>query len=195
MTESRATTTPLQLHYDGPDVEAGVIAVDFLVDALVGFSSAYAKLTREQLDTKHRIRVVGIEKGSTNILLDVWNYAMQSPAHAGVVLTGASIAGGVVYKGVELLAKLMGIKKHMHGARITNNNVTIKNSTVLLVNQTGATLPAWHRRSPPTPRTGARQSKNQPACNSRSPQVPSTLCIRSENSRDRPRTGKARPAF
>ncbi len=51
--------TPIELLYDGKEVEEGKVPVEDMVDALVGFSSAYGKIARRQFspDYGHRIRV------------------------------------------------------------------------------------------------------------------------------------------
>jgi hypothetical protein len=59
-----ADNTPVQLMYSGSDVEDGTVPVDYMVDALVGFSSAYGKIARRRQsnDMAHRLRVVGLQK-------------------------------------------------------------------------------------------------------------------------------------
>lgn len=43
----------------------------------------------------HRLRVVGLQKGSAKILVDVAEWVTKSPIAAGVLLTGtATVVGG-----------------------------------------------------------------------------------------------------
>src|SRR5258705_7883679 len=115
--------TKVELSYSGTEVEDGTVPVEDMVDALVGFSNAYDKIAKDEEppDTGHRIRVVGVERGSARILVDVVEWITRNPAAAGVLATvGLGVTGGA-YKILKDLAGVIMGKKALHGQHITNN--------------------------------------------------------------------------
>jgi len=124
----------VELFYSGTEVEDGTVPVEDMVDALVGFSNAYDKIAKaeEPPDTGHRIRVVGVERGSARILVDVVEWITRNPAAAGVLATvGLSVTGGA-YKILKDLAGVIMGKKALHGQPITNNGFIFNNSHITL---------------------------------------------------------------
>jgi hypothetical protein len=112
-------TTPIELVYDGEDVQGGILPVEYMIDALVGFSSAYAKVARRSFgeEIQHNIRVVGLKDGSARILIDVFEYVTKNPGSATVFLTGATVVGGAAYRVVTDIGKYIAAKKHTKGKR------------------------------------------------------------------------------
>ena len=136
-----AENTPVQLMYSGSDVEDGTVPVDYMVDALVGFSSAYGKIARcrQSNDIAHRLRVVGLQRGSAKILVDVVEWATKNPATSGVLVTAATAIGGGAYIVLKDIAAVIRGKKHLAGAPI-ENHYTFNGPTVVLQNQSGEQL-------------------------------------------------------
>lgn len=125
--------TQVELLYGGSEVEDGTVPVEDMVDALVGFSGAYNKIARRQQgeDIQHRIRVVGLQKGSAKIVVDVVEWVAKNPAAAGVLVTGASVVGAGAYKVLADLAAVIRGKKALQGQPVTNNYTVIDNRVVL----------------------------------------------------------------
>ena len=73
-------STSIEL-YRGTEVEDGTMPVDDMVDALVGFSGVYAKIAHSQFSPEygHRIRVVGLQRGSAQIVGDVVEWSGRIP--------------------------------------------------------------------------------------------------------------------
>ena len=136
-----AENTSVQLLYSGTDVDDGTVPVDYMVDALVGFSSAYGKIARQRQsnDIAHRLRVVGLQKGSAKILVDVVEWVTKNPLASGVLLTGATTALGGAYIVLKDIAGVIRGKKHLAGAPI-ENHYTFNVPSVLLQNQSGVPL-------------------------------------------------------
>jgi hypothetical protein len=137
-----SSTTPVELYYDGNDVRAGVIPLDYMVDALVGFSGAYAKVARKYVssDISHRLRVTGLEKGSSRIIVEAFEWITQNPGAAGVLLTGTGMLVGGGYKVVTWIADVMRAKKHLGGSS-ADTHITIKgDNNIIIQNQTGQPL-------------------------------------------------------
>lgn len=134
MCAEMAEITPVELFYDGTELEDGTVPVEDMVDALVGFSGAYAKVARryQTPESGHRLRVVGLKKGSAKILVEVIEWTAKNPAAAGVLATvGMGIAGGA-YKVIKDIAGVIRGKKALHGESITNNSYTFINSNIIL---------------------------------------------------------------
>jgi hypothetical protein len=129
-----ADATSVELLYSGTDVDDGTVPVEDMVDALVGFSGAYSKLARdrESPDEGHRIRVVGLQKGSARIFVDVIEWVTKNPAAAGVLVTGGSLAATGAYRIVKDIAAVIKGKKALEGQPITNNSYTFNDNRVIL---------------------------------------------------------------
>jgi hypothetical protein len=123
----------VELQYGGPEVEDGTMPVEDMVDALVGFSGAYDKIARHQQspDTGHRIRVLGLRKGSAKIVVDIVEWVAKNPAAAGVLVTGGSLIATGAYKVLTDLAGVIRGKKALRGQRITNNYTFNDNRVIL----------------------------------------------------------------
>jgi hypothetical protein len=107
--------TPVQLLYSGSDVDDGTVPVDYRVDALVGFSSAYGKAARRRQsnDMAHRLRVVGLQRGSAKILVDVVEWVTKNPAASEVLVTAATALAGGAYIVLKDIAAVIRGKKHL----------------------------------------------------------------------------------
>lgn len=67
------SSAQITLKYEGPDVDDGSMSISDFVPVVQGFASAYGKLANAKgIRSQHNLRVVGISKGSANILLKVW---------------------------------------------------------------------------------------------------------------------------
>lgn len=123
-------TLPLVLRYHGPDVDDGTMSIEDIVPVLQGFSAAYSKVAAEGgASVQHRIRIVGVEKSSANILLQVW----QTLGEVSGQLTSIQILASSAAAIVGTIFGVIKIKRHLRGEpyreQITSTNtVTITNS-------------------------------------------------------------------
>jgi len=138
-----ADITPVELVYDGEEVKDGSVPVDYMIDALVGFSSAYAKIARRTpgAEQEHRIRVVGLKSNSTHILVDIVEFTKAHPLAAGVLLKGGFDFAKGAYRVIKDITGVFKAKKHLEGKPFKDGNVVIKDSVIILLNETGAQLP------------------------------------------------------
>jgi hypothetical protein len=118
------------LRYEGPDVNDGSMSVEDIVPVLQGFASAYGKVaSSRRLDTQHRLRFTGIQRGSADILLEVWQALGEiSPQlqALGVVGTAAGFVVGIIV-GVVKLRKH--VKRKPFTERISaTNSIIVSNS-------------------------------------------------------------------
>jgi hypothetical protein len=136
-----AETTPVELIYDGEEVRDGSVPVEYMIDALVGFSSAYGKLSRraEGSDHTHFLRVVGMRADSTHILIDIIEWVKANPAAGGVLVTGGGLVMGGAYKVLTDIAAVFTGKKHLKGAS-PEERVVFKNNNIYIINQTNQEL-------------------------------------------------------
>jgi len=133
---------PVELYYHGNDVENGSVPVEYMVDALVGFSGAYAKVARRfrSNDVMHRLRVTGLKEGSARILVEAYEWARQNPELAALALTAATgvITGG--WAVVKWIGETISAKTHMAGTSI-KNNIIANGPVILIQNATGQQMP------------------------------------------------------
>lgn len=127
-------TTSIELLYRGTEVDDGTMPVDDMVDALVGFSGAYAKIARSQFSPEygHRIRVVGLQRGSAKIIVDVVEWVRQNPSAATALISGASVVGAGVWKGLEFLSGMFKAKKALEGKPLTDNSYVFVNGNLVI---------------------------------------------------------------
>ena len=124
----------VELLYRGSDVDDGTMPVEYMLNALAGFSGAFIKLARleEAFEPQNRIRVVGLQRGSAKILIDVVDWIVKNPAAAGVIATTAS---GAVAGAYIVLKDFVGVilgKKALHGQPITFENCNFVDNSVVL---------------------------------------------------------------
>lgn len=127
-------STRITLNYDGPDVDNGSMPIDDILLALQGFSSAYAKIVKHKgLQEQHQLRLVGLEKGSCNLVIDAIEFARQGIEITEQLLPSIGVGGGVVITVVKLLLNLIKLTKHTEGKDYSvkvngdNNEVTVNN--------------------------------------------------------------------
>jgi hypothetical protein len=137
-----AERTPVELVYDGEQVKDGSVPVEYMIDALVGFTSAYSKIARrtEGADLTHHIRVVGLRPNSTHILVDIVEWVKGNPAAATVLLSGGTGLVVGAYKVIKDIAAVFTGKKHLAGAPV-HNHFHIRDSNIYLVNELKQELP------------------------------------------------------
>jgi hypothetical protein len=130
-------TTPVELIYDGEAVKDGSVPAEYLVDALVGFSSAYSKIARrtEGAGVTHRIRVVGLRPNSTHILVDIIEWVKVNPAAAGVLVSAVSLGASGAYKIIKDMGRVFTAKKHLKGEPVENRYI-FKNNNIYIFNET-----------------------------------------------------------
>jgi hypothetical protein len=140
-----ADTTPVELLYSGTEVDDGTVPVDDMVDALVGFSGAYEKLAKHEgpPESRHRIRVVGLQKGSAKILIDVVEWVIKNPAAATVFVTLGGVVTAGAYKVITDIAGVINAKKAIQGQPQTINNYTFNDNRVILGDNVSVTPHQW----------------------------------------------------
>lgn len=141
--------THITLRYIGRDVENGSIAVDDLLAALNGFSSAFYKLSeRESLDYKQRIKVTGISKSSANVHLEIFQWAHSHPVISSAVGlaatqltdTGKALAKKLTEIVIERIVNVAKAKKHVQRGEY-KTEVKGDGNTVVIINGVNAQLP------------------------------------------------------
>ncbi len=137
-----ADATPLELVYEGEEVDDGTIPVDYLIQSLIGFSGAYDKIAgRTQPDTAYRIRVLGLRRDSTHILMDVIEWVLVNPAAAEVIETGIIAVAAGAYKITKDIGKYISAKKKLKGASPTKEQIIVEGENIFLLLSSGEKLP------------------------------------------------------
>jgi hypothetical protein len=128
-------TVPFVLRYEGPDVDDGSMSIEDIVPVLQGFASAYGKIASEQgVGVQHRIRITGVEKGSANILLEVW----EALGNMSDPLTSASILVGAASVVVTSIIGVIKVKKHLKNRPYTTR--VTGHDTVSVINSSNVSL-------------------------------------------------------
>jgi hypothetical protein len=131
----RPEVTQLELVYGGNEVDDGTIPIEYMIDALMGFSVAYEKIAARTIrNADHQIRVVGIEQqDSTHIVLNIMEWAHANPAAAGAAFTALGIATAkAAYTVIKDIAKLISGKKHLAGGE---PKIIFEGTNILLINR------------------------------------------------------------
>lgn len=115
----------IELKYAGSDVDDGSMSVEDMIPALQGFSSAYGKIVNsDEVQVKHTLRVVGVKKGSFDILLEVVARVAE-----GLQSNPDLVAGTLGYLAIDKIIGVIKISKHVknqpYDTRINTNNGTI----------------------------------------------------------------------
>lgn len=121
----------ITLKYSGHDVDDGTMSLEDMIPALQGFASAYGKIANfENLDVQHKLRVVGVSKGSFDILLEVWEKLGNNNGQLEALkVMGSGIAGIIT-----IILGVIKIKKHIKKRPFTtkpvpeNKSIEINNS-------------------------------------------------------------------
>jgi hypothetical protein len=136
MPEDRDLTevTTIELVYDGTEMADGTVPVEDMIDALQGFSGAYEKVAKREgnPDERHRLRVSGLERGSSKIIVDIIEWIIHNPAPAGALIAGAGLLGKGAYKIVSDIAGVMKGKKSLQGQPINFNQCTFNDNKVVI---------------------------------------------------------------
>jgi len=97
----------IQLKYTGRDVDDGSMSIEDMIPALQGFSSAYGKISNlDELQVKHKLRVVGVKKGSFDILLEVVGDIVDA-VNKNKEITGLAISSTLI--GSVIIKKIIGV--------------------------------------------------------------------------------------
>jgi len=122
---------PLEIKYSGPEVDDGSMSISDMVPALQGLANAYGKVAAvENLKVEHNIRVIGVNKGSFEILLEV----CTSPESISAVSMGLSFSSGIAAKLViERIISVIQISKHINNQQFESkikgpDSIEVKNS-------------------------------------------------------------------
>jgi hypothetical protein len=126
--------TPVELVYEGEEVKDGSVPLEYMIDALVGFSGAYSKIARRTpgVDHEPQLRVVGLKPNSTHIFVDIIEFVKANPAASGVLVSGGSVLLGGAYKVIKDIAVVFTAKKELKGEPLKDSNIVIKGSQVYI---------------------------------------------------------------
>lgn len=128
------SATRVELIYSGPEVDDGTVAIEDLVVCLAGFDDAFVRVARfEGLpEPERRMRLVGLERGSARILIDVFDWVTVHPEAAKAVTEAAGMVGTAAYVVIKGILKIIEAKKGSRGQTTTNNiSTTIKDSVIV----------------------------------------------------------------
>ncbi len=121
----------IQLKYTGSDVDDGTMSVEDMIPALQGFASAYGKIVNTQeLQVTHKLRIVGIKKGSFDILLQVLTDAVNAAKDNAAPLIGTGALGYFVIKKIVGVIQLT---KHIKNQPFTTN-INGNSGSVVVIN-------------------------------------------------------------
>lgn len=110
--------------------------VEHVVSALQGFSSAYAKFAPDTEAYNHEIRIKAVKKGSTDLLLDVIKFFVETPvAMESVRIVFANTPVAAIIKYMQLVRHIEGKPYETKPAPIQNNQ-----SQVAVTNSNNATV-------------------------------------------------------
>lgn len=130
----------LNLTYAGPDVDEGSMSVEDIAPALQGFASAYGKIVaRKGLETKHNIRITGVERGSFTAVVEVWEWVGNNANQMIAVGTIVAGAAGVV----QTIVSVIQLKKHAKNKPYTEKiveNISGNVSLIAVTNSENVTI-------------------------------------------------------
>lgn len=128
-------TIDISLKYSGPDVSDGTMLIDDMAPVLQGFSSAYGKIvTYKNLPYQHKIRIVGVSKGSFDIALQVWDALGSNTDQLQALEVAAGGVVGVVTIIFQIINLIKHVKKEPYKSKPGNSN------TVIVVNNQQAEM-------------------------------------------------------
>ena len=120
----------IHLKYEGPDVENGTMALQDIIPVLQGFSGAYATIAAtEDPDSTHRIKISAVQRGSADIVLEVWKWLGDNASSLASVGTLAAV-GGVAFNITKKILDVARIKCHV-GDRPSTEHISSENSIVI----------------------------------------------------------------
>ena len=128
-----AEQVKVHLKYDGPDVDNGTMALQDIIPVLQGFSGAYAKLAAtEDPDSTHRIKISAVQRGSADIVLEVWKWLDDNAAPIGAV-AGLAGLGGIAFAIFKKIFGVARIKTHVGDGPseeriLADNSIALSNS-------------------------------------------------------------------
>lgn len=118
------------LKYSGKEVNDGTMSIEDFLPVIQGFASAYGKVsTNKNLEYEHNLRIVGLEKGSLNILLQAWQLLGDN---ASQIQSLPLISSGVKYT-VHTIMKIMGLTKHVK-KQPYDTKINPVNQTIIVTN-------------------------------------------------------------
>lgn len=100
----------IKLKYSGKEVDDGSMSLDDFLPVMQGFSSAYSKIAYSQnITLEHTLRIVAIEKGSVDFILQAW----QKLGEVSGQIQAVPILANGVKNTVSTILKLIGVTKHI----------------------------------------------------------------------------------
>jgi len=118
------------LKYTGKDVDDGAMSIEDIVPVLQGFAGAYGKIvTSKGLISEHKLRIVGVEKGSFHILLEAWEWIGENTAQLQAIGT----VGAGAFTIVNLILQVIQLKKHTAKQPYSEEIKNVGRSTIISV--------------------------------------------------------------
>ncbi len=109
----------ITIKYTGKDVDDGTMSIEDFVPVLQGFASAYGKVVSVKgLTSEHKLRIIGVEKGSLDIVLEVWEWIGEN---APQLQTISTLVGSGAIGVVSIILGVLRIKKHIGNKPYTEN--------------------------------------------------------------------------
>ncbi|MFC1538895.1 hypothetical protein ACFL6H_05685 [Candidatus Latescibacterota bacterium] len=125
----------ITIKYTGDDVDNGTMAIDDMIVALQGFSGSYGKIVKHSnFESKHALRVMGIQKGSCELLISAQESLNQNDTPAL-----GKFEGNGVYEILELLNSAVNLTKHIKKNEY-NYNINSGENTISVTNKDGAEM-------------------------------------------------------
>jgi|GEM_PF-1170056 len=128
----------IEIEYAGKEVDDGTMALEEIIPALQGLSSAYGKVAvLQNPEAQHKLRVTGVGKGTFHILVEAWNLAVANKDAIGLtseIVTIASVAGIAAYNVIKTIVGVVTTTKHIKKKPYTekingiNQSINITNS-------------------------------------------------------------------
>jgi len=123
----------VKLKYTGSDVDDGTMSIEDILPVLQGFAGAYGTVVNTKgLTSEHKLKIVGVEKGSFDILLEVWQWIGNNSAQLQTIST---VVGGATFGIASIIIGVIQLKKHVAGQPYTekiqgvgNTMISVKNS-------------------------------------------------------------------
>ncbi|UZE92947.1 MAG: hypothetical protein IB617_02200 [Candidatus Nealsonbacteria bacterium] len=126
------------LKYTGKDVDDGTMSIEDIIPVLQGFASAYGKVVSNKgFTSEHKLRIVGVEGGSFDILLEAWEWI---GAHSDQIQAISAMLGGGAFTVVTIILGVIQLKKHTGNQPYTEKITGADNTLISVKNSKNVTI-------------------------------------------------------
>ncbi|XOB46484.1 MAG: hypothetical protein ACKKMV_03470 [Candidatus Nealsonbacteria bacterium] len=126
------------LKYTGKDVDDGTMSIEDIIPVLQGFASAYGKVVSNKgFTSEHKLRIVGVERGSFDILLEAWEWI---GAHSDQIQAISAMLGGGAFTVVTIILGVIQLKKHTGNQPYTEKITGADNTLISVKNSKNVTI-------------------------------------------------------